>query len=361
MEQHTPYVSVVMAARNDDYGGDFNARLQRSLLRLAHLADRHELRVEVVLVNYNPLPDRPGLDETLLWPPERFLTVRMITVPESLHRRFVQPHIRKTVPLFEFLAKNVGIRRARGRFVLCTNADILFSEGLIAFLARGELQPGVLYRSDRYDFKLNAHEPVGVVSEAFERLVQQRVFAFYLQGGNFTLTWPRSFVARLKLLRKYNAFRRWYYHRVHSTPGHRFLLFVPHMKEAQLFLLHYHCNASGDMTLMDRDSWFRVRGYLEDTWISTHTDSLLVVAAAAAGIPIEVLPDPVYHQHHDRRFDFGAHDPDMERMYRRLLDQANEMLLSKRPIINPTADWGLGLERLEEHGHECRQTAAVRA
>jgi hypothetical protein len=348
MEQQTPYVSIVMAVRNDDYGGDFNMRLQLSVWRLAHLTNMHKVPMELVLVNYNPVADRPGLEETITWPAERFLSVRLITVPESLHRRFVQPEVRKTVPLFEFIAKNVGIRRAHGQFVLCTNADILLSQGLIAFLARGELKPAVIYRSDRYDFKLKAGEQVAVASEAFEELLQQRVFAFYMQGGSYALTWPRSFEVRLKLLRKYNAFRRWYYDLVHSIPGHRYFLVVPYLKETQVFLLHYHCNASGDMTLMDRDSWVGVRGYLEDTWISTHTDSLLVMSATAAGMPIDVLPHPVYHQHHNRRFDFGVRDPAMDRMYRRLLEQANHMLQSKTPIMNPTADWGLGEETLEE-------------
>jgi len=37
------------------------------------------------------------------------------------------------------IAKNVGIRRARGRFVLCTNVDLLFSDKMVRFLAFGRL------------------------------------------------------------------------------------------------------------------------------------------------------------------------------------------------------------------------------
>ncbi len=33
------------------------------------------------------------------------------------------------------IAKNVGIRRARGAFILCTNIDILFSDALFRLLA----------------------------------------------------------------------------------------------------------------------------------------------------------------------------------------------------------------------------------
>jgi hypothetical protein len=49
------------------------------------------------------------------------------------------------------IAKNVGIRRARGRFVLATNIDILFNDELMRFLKSGGLRPGKMYRIDRTD------------------------------------------------------------------------------------------------------------------------------------------------------------------------------------------------------------------
>src|SRR6516165_4483839 len=49
------------------------------------------------------------------------------------------------------IAKNVGLRRARGRYLLATNIDILFSDELCRFLARRELRPGLMYRIDRLD------------------------------------------------------------------------------------------------------------------------------------------------------------------------------------------------------------------
>jgi hypothetical protein len=49
------------------------------------------------------------------------------------------------------IGKNVGIRRARGQFVLATNVDILFSDELAEYLASRRLERGRMYRSDRYD------------------------------------------------------------------------------------------------------------------------------------------------------------------------------------------------------------------
>ena len=53
------------------------------------------------------------------------------------------------------IAKNVGIRRAYGRFVLATNIDIVFSNELVEYLASGRLEPGCLYRVDRHDIQNN--------------------------------------------------------------------------------------------------------------------------------------------------------------------------------------------------------------
>jgi len=42
--------------------------------------------------------------------------------------------------LYQMIAKNAGIRRARGEYVLATNIDILFSSELACFFAARRLQ-----------------------------------------------------------------------------------------------------------------------------------------------------------------------------------------------------------------------------
>lgn len=46
------------------------------------------------------------------------MTYRIITVPENIHQAL--PNI-GNAPLHEFEGKNIGIRFARGEFVVCTN------------------------------------------------------------------------------------------------------------------------------------------------------------------------------------------------------------------------------------------------
>ena len=41
-------------------------------------------------------------------------------------------------------AKNVGIRRSDGEFILCTNIDIIFSDKMYAFLAKENLKKRAL-------------------------------------------------------------------------------------------------------------------------------------------------------------------------------------------------------------------------
>jgi hypothetical protein len=114
-----------------------------------------------------------------------------------------------------------------------------------------------------------------------------------------------------------------------------------------IFLLRYHCNASGDFALLDRESWLMMGGYREDTWISTHTDSIHVMEAVTLGCHTRVLPYPIFHQAHERRYDFSEANPDMELMYQRLLSQAKQMQKSGN-IAQKKPDWGLKSNILKE-------------
>ena len=95
--------------------------------------------------------DRPGLAAVLNLPDEStFVQARTVTVPRLLHQRLKYAD---RLPFFQMIAKNVGIRRATGQFVLATNIDILFSDELMQFIARQQLDPKKQYRVDRYDIE----------------------------------------------------------------------------------------------------------------------------------------------------------------------------------------------------------------
>ncbi len=144
-----PYLSIVAATRNDNHGGDLNRRSEIFINGLVAQANRFQLPVELILVEWNPPDDRPPLREAFSWPePNPWCKIRIITVPPSIHRRY---RYSDRLPMFQMIAKNVGVRRARGDFILQTNVDVIFSDELFEFLAKRRLLRGVLYRCDRVD------------------------------------------------------------------------------------------------------------------------------------------------------------------------------------------------------------------
>src|ERR1700730_784280 len=120
-----PYLSLVVTARNDDHGGNLLGRMQAFVNAWIGQAQRYQIPAELMVVEWTPPADRPRLRDALHWPPDFGpCQVRFIEVPRELHSRFTHA---EALPLYQMIAKNVGIRRARGQFVLATNIDILFS------------------------------------------------------------------------------------------------------------------------------------------------------------------------------------------------------------------------------------------
>ncbi len=145
---HVPTLSVVAVTRNDDHGINMRGRMQHFVTGFIEQCRRHQLNAELILVEWNPPVDRPPLESALEWPDDFGpAQVRIISVPADVHALFSNS---KSLPLFQMIGKNVGIRRARGRFVLATNVDILFDDALVRYM-RGQLRPGTMVRVDRYD------------------------------------------------------------------------------------------------------------------------------------------------------------------------------------------------------------------
>jgi hypothetical protein len=172
LPSNNPYLSVVVTTRNDDHGGDPLKRLQAFVNTFDAQWRRAGLDAEVIVVEWNPPDDRPRLAGLLRRPADCCFTLRFVEVPPELHNRLQHADV---LPLFQMIGKNVGIRRARGLFVLSTNIDIIFSNELVEFLATG-LKPGVLFRVDRHDIQPDYPVDAPLADQmAYCRLHQLRV------------------------------------------------------------------------------------------------------------------------------------------------------------------------------------------
>jgi len=140
-----PYLSIVIVGRNDNYGVNFMERLNTFIRSLDYQTKNYPNLLELIVVEWNPLNNYKLLKDVIHQPNNYLL--RIITVPPEVHNE-----IGATAPVLEFWGKNVGIRRAQGEFILISNPDILFTEELIAELAKKTLNKETVYRTDRYDY-----------------------------------------------------------------------------------------------------------------------------------------------------------------------------------------------------------------
>ncbi|HEY1454999.1 MAG TPA: hypothetical protein VGG31_00765 [Candidatus Dormibacteraeota bacterium] len=264
-----PKVSVVAATRNDDHGGNQLARTQIFINGLAEQAQRLEMPIELVLVEWNPPADRPPLAEALSWPGSAWFDPKIVVVPPEVHRSF--PHA-DGLPLFQMIAKNVGIRRASAPYVLATNIDILLSDELVEYL-RGGLDPNTMYRVDRHDIEADLDRkplPTPAECRALPYIRAHRQTGAHYPDGRRE---PWHTVARTRL-------NKAVWDMLHGGP-----------------LPKLYTWACGDFTLTSREVWEAMRGYPEWPMYSFHLDSLVMVQAYRAGVEMVTLAPPMVSQH----------------------------------------------------------------
>lgn len=350
-------LSVVVASRNDDHGENMLRRFRLFADGLLEQAERHRLSGELIVVEWNP-PPGPRLSDVLrLRTKSARFPIRYIEVPPHVHRRVRNA---ESLPLFQMIAKNVGIRRARGEYVLATNPDLLFTDPVIALLASDRLATDAMYRIDRHDVGadvpddlsfdeqiawcgghvLRVHTGRGSLPPGVTDLVD---FALRRSSG-----WRESLSRLRGALRALSRLR----------PSRESLrVALQHAAKLLDAAPAVHTNACGDFTLLARERWHALDGYPELPLWSMHLDSLLCYMAVAEGARQEMLRSPAraYHVEHGRswvshdsaaRLATFARTPwlDVGLLY----ELWHQMLREHRAIRLNDARWGLGDLALRE-------------
>jgi len=388
-----PYLSIVATARNDDHRGGFLRRMQIFVSGVLEQCRRHNLPAELILVEWNPPPDRPRLAEALQWPVrDGPCSVRVIEVPPELHRRFKYSD---KLPLFQMIAKNVGLRRARGRFVLATCVDLLFSDELVRFLASRHLKDNCMYRIDRHDVPAEVPAQAGF-DEQLE-YCRRNILRVNAKGGTFlpgetqTARWlsvnlrqsvwkrlrvqwlidkitprlPPSF--RLGLLKEPVALGHYVWEWCRFLKSlFTVLMSWPErirskarLARGKLRLPNIHTNACGDFTLLSRERWLQLRGYPEFEVYPIYLDNLFCQMAHLEGIKEVILGGKMrlYHIEHASgatRDQIGELKRKMNELGIPMLDKALlcQWVASRggrktAPVFNDE-NWGVGREQLKE-------------
>ena len=358
-------VSFVVTTRNDGFGGGMLDRLRAFIEVILTLGERHGLDGEIIVVEWNP-PDGPRLaDDLELRVTSDRIPVRFIEVPEEIH---LDLRNSDQIPLYQMIAKNVGIRRARGEYVIATNQDILFSDSLIEFLAKGELDPDAMYRIDRAD--IPAELPEAPIDELMA-WCESNLIRIHKSYGSFDLSGPgRKAQSPLGLAwrgvtrmlrpptvkgRSAADLARGAVHRIGGAlrvTGTGLRHIGERMRAGSV-----HTNGCGDFTMLSRDRWRAARGYAEIPLWSMHLDSLLCWQAVAEGAHQVLLQAPhrTYHIEHGHSWVVMDWRDKLETFVKKpwldisVVNEVRGMLLAQTQVEPLNADaWGYGDESLTE-------------
>jgi hypothetical protein len=174
-----PSIAAVIVGRNDDYMSDFKERLRVTVeWNIRYLVD------EVVFVEWNPPADRELLSIGLS---KSFSCLRAFVVSPEIHRAICR---NTQLPLLEFHAKNVGIRRARSDWIVATNADTAFGPDTVRRLLRAGLSDDIVWSAQRIDIPWREGRKTGL--KLSDCIRYRRIIPYHPLGtGEFALASKR--------------------------------------------------------------------------------------------------------------------------------------------------------------------------
>ena len=155
--------------------------------------------------------------------------------------------------MIEAYAKNVGLNRAKGEYVCMTNADILFNSHFFHFI-KEKMEKNKFYRFLQYESFNDLSMDYVLPLHKAERNVKRHINPFLNVKTQYS-----------KNLQKTNNLN---------------------------LILSAIANKSGDIMLMDKDNWLKIKGFPENIyWV--HSDYIVCRVVHNNKIPMEVIQEPV--------------------------------------------------------------------
>jgi hypothetical protein len=386
-------LSVVATSRNDNHGKNLHYRMQHFVDGFVEQCKRHDLKAELILVEWNPPDNTLPLSQALQFPKDKGpCSIRIIRVPKETHMQL--EHSDK-IPLFQMIGKNVGIRRAKGEFVLATNIDILFSDDLMKYI-KTRLRIGHLYRVDRLDipeqlpkgasyddiFSFCKKNVIRINSKIGTILIENKSFwkkttKFFEKGALISYKFfvkPLAikcarFDIKQILSTVYNMSIKQAVEDLYCFICNRYLVAVRVLKKCIKYFsykvhlnnsLFPHTNACGDFTLLSSKDWENLKGYPEWNTFSWHLDSVLIYQARQHGVKETDLPRKmcIYHIEHEAGSGFSPESAHL--LFERLDEKGipylsnsdldgivSQMQKSSEKVVYNDESWGMADLTLE--------------
>ena len=301
MMEYDYYISFIFAARNDDYCNNFIERFQITLNCLQFLCEKYNLSYEIVIVEWSPLLNKRLRD--VLRFDNYNKNVRIITVPSKFNDK-IPPSPFDIVDIgvlnfFEYHAKNIGIRQAKGEYILCSNSDIIFSESLIELLSKKKLLKKHFYRA--YKYRMKRDIPNGLTYYELLKFCKKKSYVSSRGKGN------------------------------KGGKGNRGGIFAP---------------GAGDFFLMHRDNYEDVRGYPEIRCDGLGIDDFILYCSSVflKQFIFEDPPHRVYHQLHQKRwetYDRRHHTIEGNKQMMVKYNRLKNKMKKKKINLNPNGEnWG---------------------
>jgi len=325
-----PYLSIVATSRNDNHGGDLLQRMEYFINGIIQQSSKYKIEIELIIVEWNPPSDEKKLPEVLnIDETDSYCEVKIIEVSKELHQGYKNND--NKLPLYQMIAKNVGIKRAKGEFILATNIDLLFSNELFELFSKRQLCEDTIYRVNRYDIDSNLPKSSNIddwLEFAKSNIVRENTF----HGSRMTQDWHYSQI-----------------HKDNVISGAK----IPSGGVA------LYGNASGDFQLLHKSIWEKSRGYVEWDAYSFHMDSLFEYVSyfLTKGETILDAKYCTYHIEHGDGFQFNNVDSMNDKIKRESSDKIKGselrawgelMAREEKSFIFNNKEWGIGNIELPE-------------